>query len=260
MSDTIQVVCPHCDATNRVPPARLSAGPKCGRCHKALFEGAPVALDRARFDRHLAGSGLPLIVDFWALTRPVTDLVDGAMDRSLVLGYTRIGSGLRRRWWPADPVPDAMAGKRVLVTGATAGIGLAMARAFAELGATVYLLGRNADKVSRFLTRSAKNFVRPRLIDEVDRIFDPVVKRDGNLIMVDDDRFRLKPGEVPQMKSVRFRTLGCYPLTGAVESDAATLPQIIQEMLLTTSSERQGRMIDHDQAATMEKKKQEGYF
>ncbi len=66
MSETIQVVCPHCDATNRVPPARLSAGPKCGRCHKALFEGAPVALDRARFDRHLSGSGLPLIVDFWA--------------------------------------------------------------------------------------------------------------------------------------------------------------------------------------------------
>ncbi|MDO9474396.1 MAG: sulfate adenylyltransferase subunit CysD [Caulobacter sp.] len=88
----------------------------------------------------------------------------------------------------------------------------------------------------------------------------PVVERDGTLIMVDDDRFRLKPGEVPQMKSVRFRTLGCYPLTGAVESTAATLPEIIQEMLLTTTSERQGRVIDHDQAASMEKKKQEGYF
>jgi sulfate adenylyltransferase subunit 2 len=88
----------------------------------------------------------------------------------------------------------------------------------------------------------------------------PVVERDGTLIMVDDDRFRLKPGEVPQMKSVRFRTLGCYPLTGAVESTASTLPEIIQEMLLATTSERQGRVIDHDQAASMEKKKQEGYF
>ncbi len=88
----------------------------------------------------------------------------------------------------------------------------------------------------------------------------PTVERDGMLLMVDDDRFRLKPGEVPVDRSIRFRTLGCYPLTGAVESEAATLPQIIQEMLLTTSSERQGRMIDHDQAASMEKKKQEGYF
>ena len=88
----------------------------------------------------------------------------------------------------------------------------------------------------------------------------PVVERDGALIMVDDDRFPLKPGETPQMRSVRFRTLGCYPLTGAVESTAATLPAIIQEMLLTTTSERQGRVIDHDQSASMEKKKQEGYF
>jgi len=88
----------------------------------------------------------------------------------------------------------------------------------------------------------------------------PVVERDGMLIMVDDDRMPLNPGETPQMKSVRFRTLGCYPLTGAVESEAATLPEIIQEMLLTRSSERQGRMIDHDQAGSMEKKKQEGYF
>ena len=88
----------------------------------------------------------------------------------------------------------------------------------------------------------------------------PVVERDGTLIMVDDDRFRLRDGEVPMMKSVRFRTLGCYPLTGAVESTASTLPEIIQEMLLTTTSERQGRVIDHDQAASMEKKKQEGYF
>ena len=88
----------------------------------------------------------------------------------------------------------------------------------------------------------------------------PVVERDGALIMVDDDRMRLLPGETPMMKSVRFRTLGCYPLTGAVESTATTLPEIIQEMLLTTTSERQGRAIDHDQAASMEKKKQEGYF
>ena len=78
--------------------------------------------------------------------------------------------------------------------------------------------------------------------------------------MVDDDRFPLADGQVPVMKSVRFRTLGCYPLTGAVESMASTLPEVIQEMLLTTTSERQGRAIDHDQAASMEKKKQEGYF
>ncbi len=88
----------------------------------------------------------------------------------------------------------------------------------------------------------------------------PVVERDGALIMVDDDRMRLNPGETPMMKKVRFRTLGCYPLTGAVESEAETLPQIIQEMLLTTTSERQGRVIDHDQSASMEKKKREGYF
>jgi sulfate adenylyltransferase subunit 2 len=88
----------------------------------------------------------------------------------------------------------------------------------------------------------------------------PVVERDGALIMVDDERMPLNDGEVPQMRMVRFRTLGCYPLTGAVESTATTLPQIIQEMLLTTTSERQGRVIDHDQAASMEKKKQEGYF
>jgi len=88
----------------------------------------------------------------------------------------------------------------------------------------------------------------------------PTVKRDGLILMVDDERFPLQPGEKPEMRSVRFRTLGCYPLTGAVESTAATLPEVIQEMLLTTTSERQGRAIDHDQAASMEKKKQEGYF
>jgi len=88
----------------------------------------------------------------------------------------------------------------------------------------------------------------------------PVVERDGVLIMVDDDRMPLEPGEQPMLKQVRFRTLGCYPLTGAVESDAATLPAVIQEMLLTRTSERQGRVIDHDSSGSMEKKKQEGYF
>ena len=88
----------------------------------------------------------------------------------------------------------------------------------------------------------------------------PTVERDGLLLMVDDERFRLKPGEVPVERSIRFRTLGCYPLTGAVESEAATLPEVIQEMLLATNSERQGRAIDHDQGASMETKKREGYF
>ena len=88
----------------------------------------------------------------------------------------------------------------------------------------------------------------------------PVVERDGTLLMVDDARFPLRDGETPRQRSVRFRTLGCYPLSGAVESTADTLPAVIQEMLLTKTSERQGRMIDHDSAASMEKKKQEGYF
>ncbi|MDE2356991.1 MAG: sulfate adenylyltransferase subunit CysD [Alphaproteobacteria bacterium] len=88
----------------------------------------------------------------------------------------------------------------------------------------------------------------------------PVVERNGTLIMVDDARMRLEPGETPQLRKVRFRTLGCYPLTGAVESEAETLTQVIQEMLLTSTSERQGRVIDHDQTASMEKKKREGYF
>ncbi len=88
----------------------------------------------------------------------------------------------------------------------------------------------------------------------------PVVERDGTLIMVDDERLPLAPGEVPEQRSIRFRTLGCYPLTGAIESRADTLTGIIQEMLLTTSSERQGRVIDHDASASMERKKQEGYF
>ncbi len=88
----------------------------------------------------------------------------------------------------------------------------------------------------------------------------PTVERNGLLLMVDDERFPLLPGETPEMRSIRFRTLGCYPLTGAVESAARTLPEVLQEMLLTTTSERQGRAIDHDQSASMEKKKQEGYF
>jgi sulfate adenylyltransferase subunit 2 len=88
----------------------------------------------------------------------------------------------------------------------------------------------------------------------------PVVKRDGAYFMVDDDRMPLEEGETPEMRSVRFRTLGCYPLTGAVESTAATLPEVIQEMLLTKTSERQGRVIDHDSSGSMEKKKMEGYF
>ncbi|MFS2212981.1 sulfate adenylyltransferase subunit CysD [Telluria sp. Tellsp104] len=88
----------------------------------------------------------------------------------------------------------------------------------------------------------------------------PVVERDGTLIMVDDDRMPLKAGEKPMMKKVRFRTLGCYPLTGAIESEADSLSSIIQEMLLARTSERQGRIIDHDSAGSMEKKKQEGYF
>jgi sulfate adenylyltransferase subunit 2 len=88
----------------------------------------------------------------------------------------------------------------------------------------------------------------------------PVVERGGALIMVDDERMPMAPGEVPVRKSVRFRTLGCYPLTGAIESDARTLPEIIQEMLLATTSERQGRVIDHDASGSMERKKQEGYF
>ena len=88
----------------------------------------------------------------------------------------------------------------------------------------------------------------------------PVVERDGTLIMVDDDRMELAPGEEPTLRSVRFRTLGCYPLSGAIESEAATLPEIIQEMLIATHSERQGRLIDYDASGSMEQKKREGYF
>jgi sulfate adenylyltransferase subunit 2 len=88
----------------------------------------------------------------------------------------------------------------------------------------------------------------------------PVVERSGMLIMVDDERLPIDPGEKPQMRNIRFRTLGCYPLTGAIESKATTLPDIIEELVVSRSSERQGRVIDHDQSGSMEKKKQEGYF
>jgi len=88
----------------------------------------------------------------------------------------------------------------------------------------------------------------------------PVVERDGTLIMVDDARMPLRPGEKPMLKKVRFRTLGCYPLSGAIESDADSLPAVIREMLLARVSERQGRVIDYDEEASMEKKKREGYF
>ena len=101
------------------------------------------------------------------VTRPVTGLLDGAMDRALVLGYTKIGPGLRRRWWPADPAPDALVGKRILVTGATAGIGMEMARAFARLGATVHLLGRNPDKVERCVREISAAFPDAEVIGEV---------------------------------------------------------------------------------------------
>ncbi len=101
------------------------------------------------------------------VARPVTGLLDGAMDRALVLGYTRIGSGLRRRWWPADPAPDALVGKRVVVTGATAGIGLEMARAFARLGATVHLLGRDPEKVRRCVAEIARDVPEADLVGEV---------------------------------------------------------------------------------------------
>ena len=88
----------------------------------------------------------------------------------------------------------------------------------------------------------------------------PVVERDGTLIMVDDERMELEAGEEPQLRSVRFRTLGCYPLSGAIESEASTLPEVIQEMLIARHSERQGRLIDYDAAGSMEQKKREGYF
>ncbi|WP_066480512.1 MULTISPECIES: sulfate adenylyltransferase subunit CysD [unclassified Sphingomonas] len=112
-----------------------------------------------------------------------------------------------------------------------------------ELDIWQYILAENIEIVPLY-------FAAPR----------PTVVRDGMILMVDDDRFRLAPGEVPVERSVRFRTLGCYPLTGAVESTADTLTAVIRETLLATTSERQGRAIDHDQAASMEKKKQEGYF
>jgi len=106
-------------------------------------------------------------MDLSGLTRPVTDLLDGAMDRAPILGYTRIGSGLRRHWWPADPAPDSLTGKRVVVSGATAGIGLQMARAFAGLGATVHLLGRDPDKVRRCVREITAEFPAAEVVGEV---------------------------------------------------------------------------------------------
>lgn len=106
-------------------------------------------------------------MDLSAFTRPVTELLDGAMDRAVVLGYTKIGSGLRRRWWPGDPAPGSLAGKRVAVTGATAGIGLEMARSFARLGATVHLLGRNADKVRDCAADIRRSVPGAEVVEEV---------------------------------------------------------------------------------------------
>ena len=106
-------------------------------------------------------------MDLGGLTGPITDLIDGAMDRAPVLGYTRIGSALRRNWWPADPAPDALAGKRVVVSGATAGIGLQMARAFAGLGATVHLLGRDPEKVRRCAREISAEYPGAEVVGEV---------------------------------------------------------------------------------------------
>jgi len=112
-----------------------------------------------------------------------------------------------------------------------------------ELDVWEYIYSENIPLVSLYLARER-----------------PVVERNGTWIMVDDERMPLRPGETPQMRRVRFRTLGCYPLTGAIDSDATTLSQVVREMLATRVSERQGRVIDHDQSASMEKKKIEGYF
>jgi len=117
-------------------------------------------------------------MDFSALTRPATELIDGAMDRALVLGYTKIGSGLRRLWWPADAQPGSLTGKRVVVTGATAGIGFAMAQGFAELGATVHLLGRDEQKVHRCATEIRQAVPGADIVEEVCDVSDLDVVRE----------------------------------------------------------------------------------
>ena len=117
--------------------------------------------------------------------------------------------------------------------------------------------------ISNWTEKDIWQYIQREKIDIVPLYFvaeRPVVYRDGNIIMVDDDRMRLLPGEKPQMKKVRFRTLGCYPLTGGVESDAETLDEIIEETLSAVESERTSRVIDHEEAGSMERRKKEGYF
>ena len=123
--------------------------------------------------------------------------------------------------------------------------------------------GMRVFPISNWTEKDIWQYIQREKIDIVPLYFAaerPVVYRDGNIIMVDDDRMRLLPGEKPQMKKVRFRTLGCYPLTGGVESDAETLDEIIEETLSAVESERTSRVIDHEEAGSMERRKKEGYF
>lgn len=130
-------------------------------------------------------SGYVRRMDFSAITRPVSELLDGTMDRSLVLGYTKIGSGLRRHWWPADPEPGSLRGKRILITGATAGIGLEMAHSFAQLGATVHLLGRNPDKVHRCASQIRESVPGAEVVEEVCDVSDLDAIRDWTADLAD---------------------------------------------------------------------------
>ena len=159
--------------------------------------------------------------------------------------------------------PGSVAHEVIVVDGGSRDAGPQIA---AEMGARVLHSRRGRGTQMNLGGREARGELLLFLhadcwLDEgaLDRVL-PIVERDGLSIMVDDDRLPLAPGETPMMKSVRFRTLGCYPLTGAIASEAATLPEVIREMLLVRTSERQGRAIDHDQIGAMEKKKQEGYF